>query len=56
VPGSGFAIYSWASANWGFVVTNALMLFTALLGQWILPGMATARGHDPFMETPVGRM
>jgi MtN3 and saliva related transmembrane protein len=32
---TGFVVYSWLSANWVFVVTNALMLMTALLGEWI---------------------
>jgi uncharacterized protein with PQ loop repeat len=31
----GFVVYSWLLENWVFVVTNALMLGTALLGQWI---------------------
>jgi uncharacterized protein with PQ loop repeat len=31
----GFVIYSWLLGNWVFVVTNALMLLTAALGQWI---------------------
>jgi MtN3 and saliva related transmembrane protein len=30
-----FIVYSWLLANWVFVVTNALMLITAALGQWI---------------------
>jgi MtN3 and saliva related transmembrane protein len=32
---TGFVVYSWLLANWVFVVTNALMLITALLGEWI---------------------
>jgi MtN3 and saliva related transmembrane protein len=32
---SGFVMYSWQLGNWVFVVTNALMLLTAGLGQWI---------------------
>jgi hypothetical protein len=32
---SGFVVYSWLLPNWVFVVTNALMLVTALLGQWL---------------------
>jgi MtN3 and saliva related transmembrane protein len=32
---SGFVIYSWQLGSWVFVVTNALMLLTAGLGQWI---------------------
>ena len=35
---SGFVIYSWQLGNWVFVVTNALMLLTAGLGQWIYLG------------------
>jgi MtN3 and saliva related transmembrane protein len=31
----GFVIYSWLLRNWVFLVTNTLMLGTALLGQWI---------------------
>jgi MtN3 and saliva related transmembrane protein len=31
----GFIMYSWRLGNWVFVVTNALMLLTAGLGQWI---------------------
>jgi uncharacterized protein with PQ loop repeat len=31
----GFVVYSWLLANWVFVVTNALMLVTALLGQLV---------------------
>jgi MtN3 and saliva related transmembrane protein len=30
-----FIAYSWLLANWVFVMTNALMLVTAVLGQWI---------------------
>jgi MtN3 and saliva related transmembrane protein len=33
----GFFVYSWLLANWVFVVTNALVLCTALIGQWICP-------------------
>jgi uncharacterized protein with PQ loop repeat len=31
----GFVIYSWLLGNRVFVVTNVLILFTSLLGQWI---------------------
>lgn len=31
----GFAVYSWLIGNWVFVVTNVMLLATALLGQWI---------------------
>jgi len=30
-----FIIYSWLLGNWVFVVTNALMPVTAILGQWV---------------------
>ena len=30
-----FLVYSWLLRNWVFVATNALMLVTAALGQWI---------------------
>lgn len=30
---TGFVVYSWAVANWVFVVTNVLMLVVALIGQ-----------------------
>ncbi len=32
---TGFLIYSWLVDNWVFVVTNAALLVTALLGQYI---------------------
>jgi uncharacterized protein with PQ loop repeat len=31
----GFIVYSWLLASWVFVGTNALILVTALLGQWV---------------------
>lgn len=31
----GFIVYSWLDKNWVFVVTNAAMLVTAGIGQWI---------------------
>ena len=31
----GFVVYSWLLHNWVFVVTNALILATAILGEWI---------------------
>jgi uncharacterized protein with PQ loop repeat len=31
----GFVIYSWMLGSWVFVVTNALMLLTAILGEAI---------------------
>jgi uncharacterized protein with PQ loop repeat len=30
-----FIIYSWLLVNWVFVVTNALILVTALAGEWV---------------------
>ena len=32
---AGFVVYSWLLANWVFVVTNILMLATALVGEAI---------------------
>lgn len=32
---AGFIVYSWLESNWVFVVTNAAMLVTAGIGQWI---------------------
>jgi MtN3 and saliva related transmembrane protein len=32
---TAFLVYSWLLANWVFVVTNALLLVTAGIGQWI---------------------
>jgi len=31
-----FVVYSWLLRNWVFVVTNMLMLGTAVVGEWIL--------------------
>ena len=31
----GFIVYSWLVANWVFVVTNALILVTAIAGEMI---------------------
>ena len=31
----GFIVYSWMLENWVFVVTNALLLLSALVGQMI---------------------
>jgi MtN3 and saliva related transmembrane protein len=31
----GFVTYSWLLHNWVFVVTNALILTTAIFGEWI---------------------
>jgi MtN3 and saliva related transmembrane protein len=43
---SGFVIYSWQLGNWVFVVTNALMLLTAGLGQWIYLSNKKGLGSD----------
>lgn len=32
---TGFVVYSWLLRDWVFVATNAVMLVTALLGQYI---------------------
>jgi MtN3 and saliva related transmembrane protein len=32
---TAFLVYSWLVENWVFVVTNALLLVTAALGEWI---------------------
>lgn len=31
----GFVAYSWMMQNWVFIVTNSLILLTAVAGQWI---------------------
>lgn len=32
---SGFVVYSWLVGNWVFIVTNALILATAITGQLV---------------------
>lgn len=32
---AGFIVYSWLTNDWIFVVTNALILLTAGIGQWV---------------------
>ncbi|MEJ7746441.1 MAG: hypothetical protein WKF61_06750 [Luteimonas sp.] len=32
----GFIAYSWMLKNWVFIVTNAIILLTALVGQWVM--------------------
>ena len=32
---TAFLVYSWLLENWVFVVTNALLLVTAAVGEWI---------------------
>lgn len=31
----GFIVYSWLLHNWVFIVTNSLILITALIGAWV---------------------
>lgn len=33
---TGFTIYSWLVGNWVFVVTNALILVSAVVGAWLV--------------------
>ncbi len=32
----GFIAYSWMLRNWVFIVTNSIILLTALVGQWVI--------------------
>ena len=32
----GFVVYSWLVHNWVFIVTNSLILLTAIIGQWVV--------------------
>lgn len=32
----GFIVYSWLLGNWVFIVTNSLILLTAVIGQWVV--------------------
>jgi uncharacterized protein with PQ loop repeat len=32
----GFIVYSWLLENWVFITTNALILLTAVIGQWVV--------------------
>lgn len=47
---TAFLVYSWLLDNWVFVVTNALILVTAAVGEWIYlrnrdkPGPPKANG------------
>lgn len=43
---SGFLIYSWLLGNWVFVVTNAALLLTALVGQCIYRRNARREARD----------
>jgi len=42
----GFTVYSWLIGNWVFVATNAMLLATALLGQWIFRRNRRLAGSD----------
>lgn len=42
---TGFLIYSWLVDNWVFVVTNAALLVTALVGQLIYRRNVRGQGH-----------
>ncbi len=46
---TGFVIYSWLLGNWVFVVTNALILVTALVGEcvYVCNRRAQRRGGSP---------
>ena len=52
---SGFVLYSWRLGNWVFVVTNALMLLTAGLGQWIYLGNKKGVVAPHGTQLPSGR-
>jgi MtN3 and saliva related transmembrane protein len=32
----GFIAYSWMVGNWVFIVTNSMILMTAIIGQWVM--------------------
>jgi uncharacterized protein with PQ loop repeat len=51
---TGFVIYSFLLGNWVFVSSNVLMLFVALLGQWLyLRNKRRARaGAEPTSRMP----
>ena len=45
---AGFILYSWLLKNWVFVVTNALILLTAVIGEIIfLRNRRTAKKPSP---------
>ena len=50
----GFIMYSWQLGNWVFVVTNALMLLTAGIGQWIYLGIKKGVVAPHGMQQPGG--
>ncbi len=39
----GFTLYRWLVGNWVFVVTNALILLDALVGEWLVVRQRRAR-------------
>ncbi|MEA1673545.1 PQ-loop domain-containing transporter [Nitrospirillum sp. BR 11163] len=43
----GFVIYSWLLGNWVFVTTNALVLATAVVGQWLYLTQSRAAAGRP---------
>ena len=47
-------MYSWQLGNWVFVVTNALMLLTAGIGQWIYLGNKKGVVAPHGMQQPGG--
>jgi hypothetical protein len=53
---AGFVVYRWLLGNWVFLVTNALMLCKALLGQWIYASNRQS-WRDPrgFVDDEAGR-
>ena len=44
---TGFLVYSWLVANWVFVVTNAALLVTAVVGQVIYRRNARREDTNP---------
>ncbi len=44
---TGFVIYSWLLGNWVFVVTNALILVTALAGECVFVCNRRQQGRRP---------
>ena len=54
VASVGFVIYAWMLRNWVFIVTNSLLLATAIVGQCtniracrrVAPRGAASQGHD----------
>jgi MtN3 and saliva related transmembrane protein len=53
---TGFVVYSWLLASWVFVVTNALILLTAIVGQCIyLRNKRAAAGGGGISASGAGR-